>query len=168
MRTSRLIRTGPPLDGLDRAEIAEYRLSISNRTLEKTRILLEVPQPYPNHNGGAIHFGPDKMLYVALGDGGWRNDPEGHGQNGKTLLGSILRLNVSGETLIPSDNPFVGTETHHDLIWINGVRNPWKFTILADGRLIVRMSVKISGKRSPLLKGVQTWGGVYGRDRFAL
>jgi hypothetical protein len=98
---------------------------------------LEVPQPYPNHNGGAIHFGQDGMLYVALGDGGWRNDPDGHGQNSITLLGSILRLNVNGESLVPQDNPFVGVPTHHDLIWVNGLRNPWKFQILSDGRLII-------------------------------
>lgn len=126
-----------PLDGDDRTEIAEYRLSIPDLTIQKIRVLLEVPQPYPNHNGGAIHFGSDGMLYVALGDGGWRNDPDGHGQNTNTLLGAILRLNVNGEQIVPDDNPFVGVQTHHDLIWVNGLRNPWKFQPLPDGRLII-------------------------------
>ena len=91
------------------------------------RIILEVNQPYGNHNGGHIAFGPDRFLYVGLGDGGSGGDPKGHGQNRKTLLGSILRLDVT--TLpykIPPDNPFVGTPFRSEIFaW--GLRNPWRF-----------------------------------------
>ena len=91
------------------------------------RIILEINQPYGNHNGGHIAFGPDELLYIGFGDGGAAADPKGHGQNRQTLLGSILRLDVN--TLpykIPSDNPFVGTQFRSEIFaW--GLRNPWRF-----------------------------------------
>lgn len=94
--------------------------------------ILHVEQPYPNHNGGDIAFGPDGFLYVALGDGGSAGDPQGNGQNLDTLLGSILRLNVDvteGETYtVPSDNPFVDRSGARPEIFIYGVRNPWRFS----------------------------------------
>jgi len=86
-------------------------------------VLLEVPQPFGNHNGGQIAFGPDGYLYVALGDGGSGGDPDGNGQNLSTLLGSILRLDVSGVGYtVPPGNPF-GSE-----IYAYGLRNPWRFS----------------------------------------
>lgn len=86
------------------------------------KLILTVPQPASNHNGGHILFGPDGMLYVALGDGGGAGDPFNNGQNAGTLLGSLLRLDVDGGDpyAIPSDNPF-GSE-----IWAVGLRNPWR------------------------------------------
>lgn len=86
--------------------------------------LLGVDQPYPNHNGGVLAFGPDGYLYVGLGDGGSAGDPQGNAQSLDTLLGKILRLDVdSGEPYaIPGDNPF-GTE-----IWAYGLRNPWRMS----------------------------------------
>ena len=96
-------------------------------------VILEVDQPYPNHNGGQIAFGPDGYLYVALGDGGYASDPHGNGQNTGTLLGSILRLDVSGASAdagytIPRDNPFVDVPGARGEIWAYGLRNPWRFS----------------------------------------
>ncbi len=92
-------------------------------------VLLEIEQPYSNHNGGQILFGPDGMLYVALGDGGGAGDPQGNGQNLSTLLGSILRLDVrTVPATAPPDNPFVGREGARPEIWAYGFRNPWRFS----------------------------------------
>ena len=86
--------------------------------------LLEVAQPFPNHNGGALAFGPDGYLYIGLGDGGGGGDPLGNGQNLHSLLGKILRIDVNnGDPYsIPADNPF-GNE-----VWAYGLRNPWRFS----------------------------------------
>ena len=96
--------------------------------------LLGVDQPYPNHNGGALAFGPDGYLYAGLGDGGAAGDPQGNAQSLDTLLGKILRLDVdSGEPYaIPGDNPF-GNE-----IWAYGLRNPWRLSFdTATGDLYI-------------------------------
>ena len=93
-------------------------------------VILEVDQPYSNHNGGMIAFGPDGMLYVALGDGGSGGDPLGNGQNLGTLLGSILRIDVGqgAPYVTPADNPFVGRPGARGEIWAYGLRNPWRFS----------------------------------------
>ena len=86
-------------------------------------IILTIPQPYTNHNGGQILFGPDGYLWVAIGDGGSAGDPQGNGQNTDNLLGSLLRIDINQEPYaIPEGNPF-GNE-----IWAYGLRNPWRFT----------------------------------------
>ena len=92
--------------------------------------VLAVDQPFTNHNGGLVAFGPDGMLYVGLGDGGSGGDPQGHGQDVTTLLGSMLRLDVDGATsyAIPADNPFVGQTNARPEIWAYGLRNPWRFS----------------------------------------
>ncbi len=90
-------------------------------------ILLQVKQPYPNHNGGMIAFGPDGYLYMGLGDGGLAGDPLEHAQNPDTLLGSILRLDVSTTIGAPPDNPFVDGGGH-EYVWAYGLRNPWRFS----------------------------------------
>jgi glucose/arabinose dehydrogenase len=99
-------------------------------------VWLTVAQPFANHNGGMIAFGPDKHLYVGFGDGGGGGDPERNGQNLGTLLGTVLRLNVlfdATETRdtaygIPTDNPFVGRPGARPEIWAYGLRNPWRFS----------------------------------------
>ena len=94
-------------------------------------ILMKIPQPFSNHNGGSIVFGPDGYLYIGLGDGGGARDPEGNGQNLKTLLGSILRIDVnrkegSRNYAIPADNPFVDRPDARPEIYAYGFRNLWR------------------------------------------
>jgi glucose/arabinose dehydrogenase len=93
-------------------------------------IVLTAEQPFSNHNGGQILFGPDGMLYVGLGDGGSGGDPGGRGQALTDLLGSILRVDVRTGTgyTIPPDNPFLGRPDASPEIWSFGLRNPWRFT----------------------------------------
>lgn len=107
-------------------------------------IIMEIVQPYTNHNGGMIAFGPDNMLYIGLGDGGDGGDPDGNGQDTTTLLGSMLRIDVlSGENdpglnyKIPDDNPFyAGTSTRKE-IYAYGLRNPWRFSFdMQNGYLL--------------------------------
>jgi glucose/arabinose dehydrogenase len=111
--------------------LAEFS-SADGRTLDAAseQILLQVDQPYANHNGGQLSFGPDGRLYLALGDGGSGGDPQGHGQDVATLLGSILRLDVDaapGSYVVPPDNPFAGGGGAPE-IWAYGLRNPWRFS----------------------------------------
>jgi glucose/arabinose dehydrogenase len=91
--------------------------------------ILNVPQPYPNHNGGELAFGPDGYLYIGLGDGGSEGDPLGNGQRLDTLLGKILRIDVGGDGYaIPPDNPFLIRPDARPEIWAYGLRNPWRFS----------------------------------------
>lgn len=99
---------------------------------DSEHILMEIDQPFQNHNGGCIEFGPDGFLYIGLGDGGDRNDPHANGQNLSTLLGSILRIDVDhpspGKNYgIPADNPFVNTKGARPEIYAHGIRNAWRF-----------------------------------------
>ena len=122
-------------DGPRRSVISRFSVDPGDRTADPgtETLVLEVEQPYANHNGGQIVLGPDDFLYVGLGDGGSAGDPKGNGQNPATLLGAILRLDVSsldstGTYSIPPDNPFVGVQDARPEIWAYGLRNPWRFT----------------------------------------
>ena len=102
------------------------------------RIVLIVPQPFANHNGGQLAFGPDGYLYIGLGDGGSEGDPNRNGQNRNVLLGKILRIDIDGPHApgkqygIPSDNPYAvgGSTPGHGRpeVWAYGLRNPWHFS----------------------------------------
>lgn len=112
--------------------IAKYTVSESDPNVANpasAEILLTIAQPFSNHNGGSLNFGPDGYLYIGMGDGGSGGDPNNYGQNLNSLLGKMLRIDVDGETgyAIPADNPYVGI-AGEDEIWAVGVRNPWKFS----------------------------------------
>ena len=112
--------------------IEEYSFPVGADAAESTpvRTILVQPQPAANHNGGMIAFGPDRYLYVALGDGGGGGDTYGNGQDPHTLLGAILRLDVDGGTpyAIPPDNPFADGVAGAPEVWLWGLRNPWRFS----------------------------------------
>ncbi len=92
-------------------------------------VLLRVDQPYANHNGGGLVFGPDGYLYWGLGDGGSAGDPQGNGQDPATLLGTILRLDVAGDGAAPAPgNPFLGRPGARPEVFLYGLRNPWRFS----------------------------------------
>ncbi len=114
--------------------IAEFAFDASTGTADASseRILLEVDQPFSNHNGGQLVAHSDGFLYIGLGDGGSQADPQGNGQNKETLLGSILRINPDVQSdgkqySVPADNPFVSSEGAGE-VWSYGLRNPWRFS----------------------------------------
>src|SRR2546427_6405118 len=119
--------------------IAEYRVSTSNLNVAETSetVLLLIPQPYENHNGGMIEFGPDGYLYIGMGDGGSGNDPQNRAQNPNMLLGKILRIDVD-RGAAPSTNPFADGSKGRREIYAIGLRNPWRFSFdRATGQLYV-------------------------------
>lgn len=97
--------------------------------ISSEKILLTIPKPFSNHNGGSLHFGADGYLWISTGDGGSGGDPNNYSQNKNSLLGKILRIDVNSENAynIPADNPFVGTDGA-DEVWAYGLRNGWKFS----------------------------------------
>lgn len=104
--------------------ISRFQANGDSADPNSEQVLLIIKQPYPNHNGGAVTFGPDGYLYLGLGDGGLAGDPHKNGQNTSSLLGKILRIDVNSGTpySIPTDNPF-GNE-----VWAYGLRNPWRIS----------------------------------------
>ena len=112
--------------------VARYKVSADDPNkadpTSATTILTQ-QQPYENHNGGNLAFGPDGYLYIAFGDGGSQGDPQRNGQNINTFLAKILRIDVNADTYtVPDTNPFVGQADAKSEIWAYGLRNPWRFT----------------------------------------
>lgn len=111
--------------------VREYGFSNGRADVAGARQVLFVDQPFPNHNGGNLVFGPDGLLYIGLGDGGAADDPAGNAQNLDSLLGKMLRIDprASGTSAyrIPRGNPFAG-RSGRDEIWAYGLRNPWRYS----------------------------------------
>lgn len=133
--TSAVMANGKSIKSNRRSVVARYatRAGDAGRVADPASELrvLEVFQPFGNHNGGTIVFGPDGMLYIALGDGGAANDPFANSQSKRMLLGKVLRIDVRAASAaqpyaIPKDNPFVGEEGARGEIWCYGLRNPWR------------------------------------------
>lgn len=112
--------------------VVEYRFQDGRADRRSARLLLALDQPFPEHNGGQLTFGPDGYLYIGLGDGGSEGDPYHHAQSLKTLFGKVLRIDprptTSAPYRVPSDNPFVRRAGARDEIWAYGLRNPWRFS----------------------------------------
>jgi uncharacterized protein (TIGR03437 family) len=115
--------------------IAEYKVSASDANIAETeeKVLLTIAQPFANHNGGMLAFGPDDYLYIGMGDGGSANDPGNRAQNIEDLLGKILRIDVDNANgavpySSPTTNPFFGNTPGRDEIYALGLRNPWRFS----------------------------------------
>jgi glucose/arabinose dehydrogenase len=113
--------------------LERYRVSQDPNRADSAsgQTVLLVRQPFSNHNGGRLRFGPDGMLYLGLGDGGGGFDPQGNGQFGGTLLGKLIRIDVNpvhGSYAIPPDNPFANTDAVLDEVWALGLRNPWRIS----------------------------------------
>ncbi len=119
-------------DASGNTRILEFAAGDEGIDATSEREVLRVDQPYSNHNGGNLAFGPDGYLYIALGDGGSGGDPQGRAQSRSTLLGKLLRISPrpsGGEPYgIPADNPFVGRDGSRPEIWAYGLRNPWRFS----------------------------------------
>lgn len=133
------------ISGQMQTVIAEFQTSASNPNQadpNSQRILFTVNQPFPNHKGGQLAFGPDGFLYIGLGDGGSAGDPLGNAQNRQVLLGKMLRIDVDHTSpglqyAIPSDNPFLNGVDRGE-VWAYGLRNPWRFSFdVPSGRLFV-------------------------------
>ena len=113
--------------------VARYRVTKDPDRADAAseEVILTVKQPFANHNGGQLVFGPDGYLYFGMGDGGSAGDPYGNGQNRGTLLGKLLRIDVGSNArpyAVPTSNPFVGKKGARPEIWALGLRNPWRFS----------------------------------------
>ena len=120
-------------------QVVEYRRSRRDETRadpRTARTVLSVEQPYPNHNGGLVLFGPDRRLYIGMGDGGSADDPDRTAQDLGSLLGKILRIDPlprGGEPYtVPADNPFTEREGARPEVFLYGLRNPWRFSFDPD------------------------------------
>jgi len=127
----------------DRTVISRFKVSSDPDKADPASelVIMEFRQPYSNHNGGQVSFGPDGYLYIATGDGGSGGDPQGNGQDRSVLLGKILRIDVDHESggnryAIPADNPFVASSEFRKEIYAYGLRNPWRFSFDAATKVL--------------------------------
>lgn len=128
------------LQGATRVERYQVGSDPDAANPDSAKLILMVPQPFANHNGGLNKFGPDGMLWIGMGDGGGAGDPQRHGQNRQSLHGKMLRIDVNGGDpyAIPPDNPFINSTDTRPEIWALGLRNPWRFSFdRATGDLYV-------------------------------
>ncbi|SMD44461.1 Glucose / Sorbosone dehydrogenase [Aquiflexum balticum DSM 16537] len=151
-----------------RTVVSRFQVSASdpNRADENSElVILEIPQPFSNHNGGQLSFGPDGYLYIASGDGGSGGDPQNHGQRLETLLGAILRIDIDAQDngrnyAIPADNPFVNNqEGFKEEIYAYGLRNPWRFSF--DSQTDALWTADVGQNRAEEID-IITKGGNYG------
>jgi glucose/arabinose dehydrogenase len=122
-------KENPHLTIISRFRVSKKDPNVADPNSEE--VIMTIKHPYWNHKGGTIVFGPDGYLYIGLGDGGLRDDPHGNGQNLKTVLGKILRIDIDHKDpglayAIPKDNPFVGRNDARGEIWASGIRNVWR------------------------------------------
>ena len=121
--------------------IERYRVSRDPNLADKSSatMLMHIEQPFANHNGGEVMFGPDHFLWIGMGDGGSGGDPYGNAQNLGSLLGKLLRIDVDRGRpyAIPADNPFVHRAGARPEIWAYGLRNPWRYCFSPDGTTLV-------------------------------
>ncbi|MEJ2395045.1 MAG: PQQ-dependent sugar dehydrogenase [Candidatus Thiodiazotropha sp.] len=154
--------TASPASGLE-SRISRFSFDSASQTLDPTseQVILTVSQPFSNHNGGQIAFGPDGLLYIGLGDGGSGGDPQGNGQNPATLLGAMLRIDVGnglGTYAIPSDNPFASGGGAPE-VYAYGLRNPWRWSF---DRLTEKLWLGDVGQNDYEEVNIVTRGGNYG------
>jgi glucose/arabinose dehydrogenase len=147
--------------------IARYTVSSNPDVIDAVsrRTILTIAQPFDNHNGGQLQFGPDSYLYIGMGDGGSGGDPDNRAQKLNTLLGKMLRIDIDGGLpyQIPPDNPFVGRAGAKPEIWARGLRNPWRFSF---DRLTGHLFIGDVGQKkweevdlqSPTSKGGENYG----------
>jgi len=155
-------------NGSGNSEIRRYAVSNNPDVANPNgTLVLSVSQPFDNHNGGHIAFGPDGYLYFGLGDGGSGGDPQGNGQNLNTLLGKMLRIDVNAPTYtIPPSNPFVGV-AGLDEIWSYGLRNPWRWSFdRGTGSLYIADVGQGAWEEVNVRPGSSAGGENYGWDLF--
>lgn len=145
--------------------ISEFRVGADPDVAQQDseRVILTIGQPFSNHNGGQIQFGPDGFLYIGMGDGGAGGDPQGNGQDLATLHGSLLRIDIDNNDGnaydVPEDNPFLDNPDARQETWAFGFRNPWRFSFdRCGGRLFLGDVGQNSWEEINLVEGGRNYG----------